>query len=271
MLRSALISLAALAMLAACASPQQQQRTRMAQMASSTLDRMDALTPRADPGLVAAADIAFARAARDTDLLSAMREYAADGAVRHAGSGVLDLATSLVGHAVPHKAERWAPNSVWSSCDGRLAVSFGKFLRPDGIVGTYAALWQRQRDRARPYKWTYRLAAKDAKQPAPRPAGDERELADVIVVEALTAINARAADCAASAGASPPPPPPPAPPREFAAGSAHQTGLSQDGTLSWAWEHRADGTRVFGAHYLRDGVWEEVVNLIVTEAGVASP
>ncbi len=267
MLRTALAALAIAATLASCASPQQQQRTRMANMASSTLDRMDALTPRADPGLVAAADIAFARAARDTDLLSAMREFAAPGAVRHAGKGAIALETSLAGHPPVPEAERWAPNAVWSSCNGRSAVSFGKFRRPDAIIGTYAALWQRQSGRDMPYKWAYRLAAKDARQPAPRPAAEELAGEDVIVVQELSAINARTADCAMpAAGARPAPPA-----REFAASSVYTTGLSDDGTLAWAWEHRADGTRVFRAAYLRDGAWEEVVDLVVSDAGALSP
>ncbi len=266
MFRTALASLALVTALAACSSPQQQQRTRMAQMAERTLDRMDVLAPRADPGLVAATDIAFARAARDRDLLSAMREYAAAGAVRHAGKGALDLETSLLGHPPVPKAERWAPNAVWSSCNGRFAVSFGKFRTPEGIMGTYATLWQRQSDRSIPYKWSYRIAARDARQPAPRPALEDLAGEDVIVVEELTAINARTADCAPSGAGDMPPPPM----REFPATSVVHTGLADDRTLSWSWEHRADGTRIFKADYLREGVWEEVVNLTVADAGVLS-
>lgn len=267
MLRTALTALVCVSTLAACASPAKQARSRAANMAERTLDRLEQAAPIADPGLVVAADIAFARAARDTDLLSAMRAFATADAVRHSGKGAIDLETSLIGHPPIPVAERWAPNSVWSSCNGRSAISFGKFLTPDGITGTYAALWQRQPDRAMPYKWAYRLAAKDARQPPPRPAREELAGDDVIVVEELSSINARTADCAVSGDAERQPPPV----REFAADSVAHTGRSDDGTLSWAWEHRADGTRVFSADYLRGGVWEEVVNLVVTGAGVQSP
>ena len=267
MLRVIVFATFATALLAACASPQQQQRSRLASMAERALDRMEVEAPRADPGLVAATDIAFARSARDTDLLSAFREYAANGAIRHAGRGAIDLEVSLIGHPPVPEAERWAPNAVWSSCNGRYAVSFGKFVTPGGTVGTYATLWQRQRDRTIPYKWLYRLAAKDAAQPAPRPKLDELSGEDVIVVEELTAINARTADCARPSAADMPPPPS----RDVAMSSAHHTGLSDDGTLYWEWEHREDGTRVFIADYLRDGVWEEVVNMTVGDAGVVGP
>lgn len=267
MLRTALIALVTVTTLAACASPAKQARTRAANMAERTLDRMEQAAPLADPGLVVAADIAFARAARDTDLLSAMRAYATNDAVRHSGKGAIDLETSLIGHPPVPVAERWAPNTVWSSCNGRSAVSFGKFRTPDGIMGTYATLWQRQPDRALPYKWAYRLAAKDATQPPPRQSLENLEGEDVIVVEELSSINARTADCALTGDALRPPPPL----REFAASSVHHTGMSDDGTLSWAWEHRQDGSRVFITDYLRGGMWEEVVNLVVTDAGALSP
>ena len=273
MLRAILLSFAATAMLAACASPQEQQRSRLARMAERTLDRMELDAPRADPGLVAATDFAFARSARDTDLLSAFREYAATGAIRHAGKGAMELEASLVGHPPVPVAERWAPNAVWSSCNGRMAVSFGKFEQPSGIIGTYVTVWQRQADRSIPYKWLYRLAAKDAVQPAPR--ADEADAGpDVIVVQEMSAITALAADCprqgpdagldSASATAAPPLP-------AASQGSAAQSLISDDKTLFVVWEHGADGTRTFKASWLRGGVWEEVVNMTVTDAGVAAP
>ena len=213
---------------------------------------------RADPGRVAATDIAFARAARDIGQWTAFREYAAPRAQMHEADGPTDAAAFLLARGDPPEPLRWAPTEVWSSCDGSLAVSFGRSRRPDGIVGSYVTVWQREGGRSADYRWVYATGTPDNPQPPPPPV----EIApngDTIIVTELSAIQARAADCVAvdalpQDGLS-----------ALTANVQTEGGTARDGTLKWRWEHLAPGQWRVVVDWVREGVWTEALAFDIPE------
>ncbi|RIV83925.1 hypothetical protein [Aurantiacibacter zhengii] len=247
MISRATIALAVFATLAACTSPQQQRMNRESRAAERFLERQGSV---GDPGRVAAADFAFAKMAREEGQWTAFREYAADDAVIHGQNGLIPAQPWLASMEDPEEAVAWAPNAVWSSCDGTLAATFGRFIEPEGMVGSYVSIWELQRDNS--YRYTYDLGAPDDPQPAPRPEEDIPEGA--IVVPGLASIEGRVADCAQAVPLSPDVTVP--------AGTASDTTRSADGTLEWTWLHGADGTRTVVVNWLRDGDWQEAVRLV---------
>lgn len=108
---------------------------------------------RADPAAVIAAELAFARAAQDKGQWTAFAEYAAKDAVMFVPETV-DARDWLKDRANPPQSVRWQPHQVWSSCDGTLAVTKGAWQRPDGSVGYFTTVWQRQGKRGKTeYRW----------------------------------------------------------------------------------------------------------------------
>ncbi len=209
------------------------------------------LDPIGDPGKVAAADFAFALAAREDGQWTAFRSFAASNAVIHTPDGVVDADSFLSGRADPPEAVRWAPDEIWTSCDGSLAVTTGRFTDPDGLVGSYATVWALQDD-LRTYKWTYDIGAPDNPQPpAPPPEVEPDE--DTIVVSELTSITGHVADCSPAKEDG----------RHLSISMAEESemGLSQDRSLVWQWDQFADGTRGVIVHYLRNGELEQVLDL----------
>ncbi len=205
----------------------------------------------AQPSKVVAAEIAFARAAREQGQWTAFRAFAAPGAIIHGRKGPVEASTFLAGLEDPEEAVRWNPRVVWMSCDALTAVSEGRFREPDGTVGTVITVWERQGDDE--YRWVYDAGVRDDPQPPPPPSGpaDENE----IVVSALDAVQGNVSDCAKRGEALPAPPQ-----LSVANATANAATLSKDGTLRWRWEHEAGAERRFVAEYLTGGVWEVAVN-----------
>jgi hypothetical protein len=227
-------------------------------------DRRPRLRSVGDPGRVAAADFTFARTAREEGLAAAANASVAPGALSHTGAGPLDAARWIGQINAATSPAQWAPDSVWSSCDGTLAVSEGRYRQADGIVGTYVRVWALQGNRR--YKWTYDLASPDNPQPPPEPVRDTPGGPDVIVVETINSLTGRVADCPQRGGG----PERPSRPQEQAASAAFAGGgTSDDATLTWGWQHRPNGERVFTADYLRDGRWQRAVELRAGPEGAA--
>ena len=252
MLKRALLAAGCVALLAGCASAEKQRRKAQADMAERVLSRA---APRADPGRVAAADFAFARMAREEGQWSAFREYAAPGARMHLGSGPVDANQWLVGRADPAQAIAWAPREVWSSCDGLLAVSFGRYRDAEGVIGRYATVWQRGRDGS--YEWTYDIGTPDVPQPPP-PAPDVEPDEDTIIVGAIQAITARAADCAQREPGLDRRGPP-------AEGGAEVLTRSPDGTLAWRVDQTGPESWRMVVEWQRDGQWQEALAFAVPD------
>lgn len=241
-----------LAVLASCASPAARERARQSNAAERFLERAGTI---GDPGRVAAADIAFARMARDEGQWTAFLEYAAPGAQLHGRNGLIAAQPWLAEQENPPVSVAWTPSDVWSSCDGTMAVSIGRFQEPEGIVGSYVTVWEWQDGGG--YKWVYDMGAPDNPQPAPRPELDIPD--DAIIVPGMTAINGRVADCPGDQAF------PLAPETEVAAGVDSRSRQSKDFTLQWRWEHHDDGTRRVVVEYLRSGQWEQVLDFTAPE------
>ena len=237
--------------LAGCA----QQRPRYS---TQVIDRVLADAPyEAQPSKVVAAESAFARMAREDGQWTAFYEFSAEGAIIHGRNGPIDARTWLAAQANPEQAVQWGPRAVWLSCTGDLAVSRGRFVDPDGTVGTFVTVWQRQKNDE--YKWTYDVGTPDDPQPAPA----EKPSADEIVVTGMDVIQGHVADCRDPAA----PPPPPLPIAAYPEGTRQGGGASQDGTLRWSWVQLPDGSRAFTSAILRDNAWETAARLDIPPAG----
>ncbi|GAA0267782.1 hypothetical protein GCM10009127_04410 [Alteraurantiacibacter aestuarii] len=202
-----------------------------------------------DPGSVAAADIAFAKAVREDGERAAFDNYAAGDAVVHDEAGLVPAMSWLAGQGDGHALTRRSPSVVWSSCDGTLAVSFGRYLDAGGIVGSYVTVWELQERSG--YRWTYDLRAADNPQPPPPPPQVEPD-EDTIIVTQIDSIEGKVADCTRAAGSSAPP--------VAASDSAPGSARSRDGSLQWRWEHGADGQRRVVVDYLREGSWQQALD-----------
>ena len=237
--------------LAGCAT----QRPRYS---AQVIDRVLADAPyEAQPGKVVAAESAFARMAREEGQWTAFRDFSAEGAMIHGRNGPIDARTWLAGQKDPEQAVQWGPRAVWLSCTGDVAISRGRLVDADGMVGTYVTVWQRQSDDS--YKWVYDVGTLDD----PQPPAAEKPGPDEIVVSGMDLVRGHVADCREAAG----PPPPPMPEGLYPEGTRQGGGQARDETLRWNWLQLADGRRVFTSYILRDGTWEAAAKLDIPPAG----
>ena len=252
----ALLVLPALGALAACASapPPAVSQSR----AEQVLSKVDVI---AQPVEVVAADIRFARAARETGQWAAFRAFAADGALIHGRGGAIAALPWLAQQEEPAEAVQWAPSAVWASCTGDTAVTYGRFREPEGNWGQYVTVWQRQFDGD--YKWAYDMGAVDPELTARMEARrDEEPLEEgAITVEAFDDIAAWVANCGGAEAL-------PAP-RNYVTldGSEHGQNVSRDRSLVWRWEQQPDGARRLTVDFVKNGEWEEALVFRVTPEG----
>ncbi len=199
----------------------------------------------AQPSTIVAVEIAFARAAREQGQWTAFKQFAAPGALLHGANGPFPIEPWLATQTDPPAAVQWEPRAVVISCDGALAVSQGRYRDPEGKVGNFVTVWERQP--AGEYRYVFDAGGDDVPQPPPRkPVEGEGG----IVVTAMDSVLGMVASC--PRGGSEIPPPPAIPVGEDGKTDAR---LSRDGTLRWRWEHRADGTRYAKAEYFYEGRW----------------
>ncbi len=241
MKRAALIlTLGACALaLAACAGP------RARGPSPAVINRALASAPgAAQPSTIVAAEIAFARAARERGQWAAFRMFAAPGALLHGESGAFAIEPWLATQTDPPHAVQWEPRAVAISCDGAVAVSHGRITTPDGKVGNFLTVWERQSSGE--YRYIFDVGGLDVPQPPPRKPVEDGD----IVVTSIDAVQGLVASCPRSDAAIPPPP-------AIPVGEEGKAGarLSRDGTLRWRWEHRDDGTRFAAADYFYQGRW----------------
>ena len=181
------------------------------------------------PSEVIAAELAFARLARERGTWTAFRETATDDAL-WPSPGWVNVRQSLSGVPDPAQAIVWEPDSVTLSCDGSFALSTGPGTYPDGRKTRFATIWQRQDDGR--YKWVldqgFDLEAGYAK----------RDM-----------IGAQVAECGERRRGRPP---------RARRGLAWHSGQSDDGSLSWATELRPDCSRTLVVRARRNGTLEEV-------------
>tara|TARA_B100000678_G_scaffold52124_1_gene41607 strand:+ start:483 stop:1247 length:765 start_codon:yes stop_codon:yes gene_type:complete len=237
-------------MLAACAGPSGPRTPR------DVIDRALGSAPyAAQPGEIVAREVEYQLAARERGQYTAMLDFAAGDAVVHGRNGPVPARPVFSSLEDPETTIEWSPRTVIMSCDGNLAVSSGRYREPEGFVGTFVTVWERD-DRNDDYEWSYDVAGRDDPQPPPEVIDE-----DAIVVTAIDTIRGLVADCP-RAGTTVPAPPV----IEPAAGASHGQEVSPDGTLRWYWEHRADGTRYARGDFYTSGAWDTVI-----ERSFASP
>ncbi|PKP93474.1 MAG: hypothetical protein CVT75_06030 [Alphaproteobacteria bacterium HGW-Alphaproteobacteria-14] len=234
-----MLSVCALA-LAACAGGQQRRGPSPA-----VINRALATAPgAAQPSTIVATEIAFARAARENGQWTAFRMFAAPGALLHGENGPFAIEPWLATQSDPPAAVQWEPRAVAISCDGAVAVSHGRITTPEGKVGNFLTVWERQGSGE--YRYVFDVGGLDVPQPPPRKPVEDGD----IVVTSIDAVQGLVASCPRRDAAIPPPP---AIPVGYE-GKA-DARLSRDGTLRWRWEHRDDGTRFAAADYFYQGRW----------------
>ncbi len=238
--KAILALLGALAIFAATALPADAQNRRQR-------GEPRPLPSKGEPGLVVAADMAFAKAVREDGVAIALAEHAATGAVVHTPAAPLP-AVEADAEDMPREL---GPDAVWTSCDGSVAVSFGRYRAGDHTVGSYANVWELQDNRG--YKWTYRMAQPDNPQPVKPPLPSAEDPDNTIVVPGLNVIKGQVADCTRRDDI----------PQLHAALMEDSIGgagnFSHDGTLYWRWSSSTDGSRRISVWLLRSGAWEEVL------------
>jgi len=211
----------------------------------AVIDRALASAPgAAQPSTIVAAEIAYSRAARERGQWTAFRMFAAPGALLHGKDGPFPIEPWLAAQTDPPEAVQWEARAVAISCDGALAVSQGRYRDPEGKVGNFVTVWERQP--GGDYRYIFDAGGDDVPQPPPRKPVEEGN----IVVTAIDAVQGLVASCPRGGAAIPPPP-------AIAVGEQGKADarLSRDGSLRWRWEHRADGTRYAAADYFYQGRW----------------
>ena len=208
--------------------------------------RRDFLGSAASPSEVIAAELAFARMAREKGTWTAFRETATDDALWPTPSWA-NVKQSLKGVPDPAQPIVWGPDKVWVSCDGSFALSTGPATYPDGRKTRFATIWQRQNDGG--YRWVLDQGfALESGYAAPE------------------MIGAQVADCGERRRGAPP---------RARRGAAWQSGQSDDGTLAWNTELAADCSRRMTVTARRSGAMTEVFSAVAgpppTRAGSPPP
>jgi hypothetical protein len=179
------------------------------------------------------AERAFNAAAQARGQWTAFREYAAADATMFVPQPV-KAQEWLKDRKDPAKSVEWWPTESYVSCDGSLAVNTGGWKLPDGTVGYFSTVWQRQTDGG----WKWIVDGGDALKVArPRPAEPK-------VVRAL---------CGGIYVPS---------------GNNDRTnevgfGMSKDNSLSWRWTVRANGSRDFSAHVWSSNDMTQVIHDVI--------
>lgn len=236
-------ALAAMAVaLSACNAPLNRAYKR------AVIDRALSSAPyAAQPSQVVARELEFARAAREDGQWTAFRAFAADDALLHGRNGPVPAKQVLATLDDPEKAVEWSPRTVAMSCDGTMAVSRGRFLDPEGYVGTYVTVWERE-DYDDDYEWSYDVGGRDDPQPVREEPED-----GAILVTAYDDIQGVVADCP-KAGETVPRPVFTVRPGSEDLGAE----VSADGTLAWGWVHLPGGKKFVYARHWKDGEWTDV-------------
>lgn len=104
----------------------------------------------AAPQTAVDAERAFNAAAQAKGQWTAFREYAAADAIMFVPQPV-NAQEWLKDRKDPAKSVEWWPTESYVSCSGDMAVNHGGWKRPDGSVGYFSTVWERQADGS--WKW----------------------------------------------------------------------------------------------------------------------
>jgi len=103
-----------------------------------------------NPSAVIAAELAFAREAREKGTWTAFRNWATEDA-QWPGPALESVQQALAGAEDPAQPIVWGPDATWVSCDGSFALSTGPATHPTGRRSRFATIWQRQANGE--YRW----------------------------------------------------------------------------------------------------------------------
>ncbi|WP_373487469.1 hypothetical protein [Blastomonas sp.] len=184
----------------------------------------------ADSSAILVAELALARLALDKGQWTAFRDTAAPDALMFAPQ-VAVAGDWLKGRADPPQARKWQPQQLFMACDGRTGASTGASQATDGSVGLYTTVWQNlEKPRAKKPDWKWVLT--HSAPVARGRTGDDM-------------ISSRTAVCTGDRKAALGDIPMGAYTKKGPAISAAASGAraSDDGTLVWRWDSRADGSR----------------------------
>jgi len=185
-----------------------------------------------NPSAVIAAELAFAREAREKGTWTAFRNWATADA-QWPGPALESVQQALAGAADPPEPIVWGPDATWVSCDGSFALSTGPATQPTGRRSRFATIWQRQRDGE--YRWVLDQGF-DLEEGYAEPE----------------MIGAKVADCTGGAAA------PETDRPEVQRSAAWGSGRSNDGTLAWRTIVAADCRRTLVVEMNQGGAMTEV-------------
>jgi hypothetical protein len=186
------------------------------------------------------AERAFAADAKTIGQWTAFRKWSTDDAVMFVPQPA-NAHDFLKDRKDPPKAIDWWPTASYVTCDGKQAVNTGGWRRPDGSVGYFSTVWQRQADGG--WKWVLD-GGDDLKTTRPHPAEPPVQRA--------------------SCRSNPPTRGDDGPLQ--AAGTARSLVLSDDRTMAWGWIVREDGSRSFFV-----GMWDGTRIKTVIDDEIAAP
>lgn len=185
----------------------------------------------ADPETAIDAERAFYRSAQAEGQWTAFRKFMTPDATLFVPQPA--KAADVLPPKNPPIAVQWWPAESYVSCDGRVAVNTGPWVRPRGS-GYFTTVWERQLDGH--YKWSV-------------DGGDELATPRALPEKP----RVRRAACRL--------------PRGLAVGVMFEPdegrrghGVSPDGTLIWAWKVMPDGARTFTAKIWNGRKFETVVH-----------
>ena len=202
-----------------------------AQGRSGDHDREALFSP--DPSKVIAAELAFARMAREKGTWTAFRETAVDDAL-WPSPALTRVQDDLKGQPNPAQPIVWSPDAVWVSCDGSFALSTGPATLANGRRTRFATIWQRQHNVE--YKWVL-------------DQGFDLE-ADYAEPEFIGAKVAQCPQRTLQRGRFRDP--------DVQDSASWGRGTSNDGTLEWVTEIAADCSRTLAVRMAQEGAMAEV-------------
>lgn len=178
-------------------------------------------TAPAAPMTAIDAERAFAADAQKQGQWTAFRKYAAPDALMFTPQPV-NAQQFLKDKKNPPVSVYWWPGRSYVSCDGKVAVNTGPWVRGYGkLVGYFTTVWVRQNDGS--WKWIY-----DGGDALDTPRAEGGDVAPVV------ATCGKPEFPSVRINAAPP--------------SKQGFGQSPDGTLDWEWTVRQDGSRLLIVH-----------------------
>ncbi|MFZ5794783.1 MAG: hypothetical protein ACRCS5_04395 [Sphingomonas sp.] len=217
-------------LLAAIASPTSVRAEPVESPAAARAERSPSTrSGRTELGSALDAERAFAADAQALGQWTAFRKWAAADATMFVPQPV-NAQAWLKDRTDPAKAISWWPTASYVSCDGSLALNTGGWKRPDGSVGYFSTVWQRQPDGG--WKWIV-------------DGGDDLKVGR----DKPRIIQSEVGSCAGTPTQDP-----------ILSSDNAGGGRASDRTLGWMWEAAQDGSRRFWAAIWTGKRWKAVVD-----------